>query len=194
MKNKCVICKSEAKKKLCGAKECRSEFSRMTIANTFKKNGGKITQFRKTNGMSDPATRAKVSTKLRAMGWKPVKQGGNGKPFPIQQVALASCLGWKMELAVATKMPRSSGYPSCYKLDIGEPNLKVGIEVDGNSHNVNSRKIQDKKKVDFLNSLGWIVLRFTNREVEINLQNCVQTVLSTISKLKTETPISQTES
>jgi hypothetical protein len=177
MKN-CIICGVEVTKKLCGSRDCRSEFSRRTIQNTFKKHG-EITQFRKTNGMHDPATREKVSTKLRAMQWKPTVQGGNGKPPPIQQVAMAAALGWKMEVAVPTKMGRGI-YPTCYKLDVGNSALKIGVEIDGNSHFSTERKAQDKKKTEFLESIGWKVLRFTNKEVEADLNRCVQAVLSII--------------
>ncbi len=31
-------------------------------------------------------------------------------------------------------MPRGSGYPTCYKLDIGHQELRIGIEMDGPSH------------------------------------------------------------
>jgi very-short-patch-repair endonuclease len=55
------------------------------------------------------------------------------------------------------------GYPSHYKIDIAEPKQKIAIEVDGNSHH--SRKALDTKKDAKLRSLGWIVLRFWNRDI-----------------------------
>ena len=199
----CVICQKEIQPKpykgwkpgrLCGSKECKGKLSRQTIRNTFAKHDGQITKYRTSNGMHNPKVRELVSTKLRAMGWKPPVRGGNGKGPTTTQLALAAALGWDMEVAIPTKQPRSEGvYPSCYKVDIGNNTLKVAIEVDGNSHNVLKRKAQDVKKDEFLRSIGWTVLRFTNKQVAGHLEDCVQTVLSIISKLKTETPTLQTD-
>jgi very-short-patch-repair endonuclease len=95
---------------------------------------------------------------------------------------LASALGWEMEVAVPTKQPRGSGYPTCYKIDIGNKTLRVGVEVDGASHFSLERQLQDRKKEELLQSLGWKVLRFSNEDVIRNLTNCVQAVRSSISK------------
>jgi len=168
--------------------------SRQTIKNSFSKHGGEITKFRKTNGMFRPEVRAKVSTKLRAMGWGPTVRGGNGTPPPQAQMLLACALGWEMEVAVLTRSKPGMGYPNCYKLDIANRDLKVGVEVDGLSHNLIARKIQDAKKDQFLESIGWKVLRFTNAEVLGDLQKCVQMVLSTISRPLEATPTPQAES
>ena len=103
-------------------------------------------------------------------------------------------LGWDVELPIRTLKPRGSGYPSYYKADVGNAPLKIAIEVDGNSHTVLVRKAQDRKKETLLTSLGWKVLRFSNREVTEHLADCVQTVLSTISKSRETTITSPTES
>ncbi|MFZ4596337.1 MAG: endonuclease domain-containing protein [Verrucomicrobiaceae bacterium] len=87
-----------------------------------------------------------------------------------------------MEVPVPTKQPRHSGYPTCYKLDIGNRELMIAVEVDGKSHCSIERQAQDQKKEDLLQSLGWKVLRFTNAEVIRNLNGCVQEVRSSISK------------
>lgn len=73
---------------------------------------------------------------------------------------------------------RGHGVPTHYKIDVGNPTLKVAIEVDGMSHCALSRREQDKIKEKFLLRQGWRVLRFTNREVTSNLRACVQTVLA----------------
>jgi very-short-patch-repair endonuclease len=105
---------------------------------------------------------------------------------------LASMLGWEMELAVKTGHSTSSrtGYPPCYKLDIGCLTLRVGVEVDGQSHRTLERMQQDQKKDEMLRSLGWTVLRFSNEEVMEDPAKVVQTVLSTISKLPNTTTTS----
>ncbi len=94
--------------------------------------------------------------------------------------ASSSTLGWAMEVVVPTGRPRTEKFPTCYKLDIANPQLKIGVEVDGESHA--SRRAQDQKKDAFFASIGWTVLRFTNRQVAERLVDCVQMVLSTISK------------
>jgi len=108
--------------------------------------------------------RLKVSAKLREIKHKPIKRGGNGQLLPLPQLALLNALGegWESEYPVATKMGRHSGYPSCYKLDLANPILMIGIEIDGYSHTTIDRKNQDRKKTDLLVSLGWSVYRLSN--------------------------------
>jgi len=146
------------------------------------------------NPMAMPGVREQVKTSLRAMGWKPTVRKGNGTGPTVYQALLASALGWEMEIAVKTKKPRGSGYPTSYKLDIANEVLLIGVEVDGFSHQALSRQAQDIKKDALLRLLGWTVLRFTNKQVETDLAGCVQTVLSTISKSKETTTTSPTAS
>jgi len=143
--------------------------------------------------MWDESCREKMSNTLKSKRHKPPVQGGNGKPTAIPQQLLAETLGWGIEYIEATGMPRGSGYPPHYKIDIANVKLKIAIEVDGASHNALARKAQDKKKEEFLKSQGWFVLRFTNKEVMGNLQECVQTVMSTMLKLKPMETILQME-
>jgi very-short-patch-repair endonuclease len=97
-------------------------------------------------------------------------------------IALAKKFDVYAEYPIPTKMPRDSGYPTCYKVDIAIPEKMIAIEVDGGSHSAIERQMQDKKKDAFLKKLGWNVLRFTNKQVMERLEECVQTVMSTISK------------
>lgn len=182
---KCVICGGPCRNMLCGQRACRAEFSRRTIANSFKKHGGQITQFRKTNGMHRAEVRALVSTKLRAMGWKPPFRGGNGTGPTCAQKLIACALGWNMEVAVPTKMPRYSGYPTCYKLDVANTDMCIGVEVDGGSHRPLDRQAKDEKKDAFLAGLGWKVFRFTNHQVETDLHRCVSTILKSLDRTPT---------
>jgi hypothetical protein len=151
-------------------------------------------RMKERNPMHNPETRAKVSATLKAMGWCPPVRGGNGRGVTEPQAALSELLEWPTEVVVRTKMPRGSGYPPNYKLDIGEPDLMVGIEIDGFSHCSKERQAQDAKKEDLLSSLGWTVLRFTNEEVMGDLGGCARTVVSTIWKSKATTTTSPTAS
>jgi hypothetical protein len=136
---------------------------------------------KQNNPMHKKSVRDKVSATLKAMGWGPRIQGGNGRGLTEPQRRLAEALGWPTEFTISTNV-RNHVYPSCYKVDIANPQLMVAIEVDGNSHGALERKRQDRKKEALLTGLGWKVLRFKNREVMEDLDRCVQTVMSTISR------------
>jgi very-short-patch-repair endonuclease len=107
-----------------------------------------------------------------------------GLTVPQQNLmlALADLCDVYAEYPIPTKMARDTGYPTCYKVDIAIPEKMVAIEIDGNSHCAIERQQQDLKKEQFLNGLGWTVLRFKNKQVMEHLEDCVQTVMSTISK------------
>lgn len=168
----------------CSAKN-KSRVSSETMARTNRQYASARMTAR--NPMKRPEIRAKVSESLREMGWKPQVRRGNGF-LTRQQQALSTALGWSMELAIATKMPRSSGYPTCYKMDVGNRDLKIAIEINGPSHQALVRQAQDAKKAAFLRALGWTVLSFSNREIDADLARCVQMVWSTTSKLGASTP------
>lgn len=148
---------------------------------------------RTQNPMFDARVREKVGKTLHQMQHKPVVQGGNGRGPTRPQQMLAQALGWdKLEYVICpgSKMI-AQGYAHHYKIDIANPELKIAIEVDGNSHCTLERQMEDIKKEVLLRSLGWIVLRFTNGQIEKDLKRCVQMVTFTISKLKNTIPISQ---
>ena len=160
------------------SRACTNAGHSLTMARTNRSYAS--ARMKKNNPMHRPEIRAAVSTKLRAMGHKPRVHGGNGRPVPVPQLLLACVLGWDTEVAVKTGEKRGSGYPSCYKVDIGNEDLMIALEIDGNSHCALKRKEQDKKKDAFLNGLGWTVLRFKNEQVMEDLEGCVRMVLSTI--------------
>jgi len=144
-------------------------------------------RMRENNPVWRPEVRAKISNTLRAMRHHPPLRGGNGRPLPIPQQRLAAALGWPTEYVVATRAPRDQGLPTNYKIDIANPQLMIAVEVDGNSHVPLARRQQDRKKEAFLASRGWKVLRFSNEAVMQDLNACVQTVMSTISKSQAST-------
>lgn len=126
------------------------------------------------NPMHDDDTRERMAATLRDIGHAPRVRGGNGRPVPEPQRLLAEALGsaWVTELIVPTREPRESGYPPHYKIDVGHPLLDVAVEVDGGSHCARVRKAQDAKKTAFLESLGWLVIRFTNAEALADPRGC----------------------
>jgi very-short-patch-repair endonuclease len=74
--------------------------------------------------------------------------------------------------------------PNCYKIDMADTGLKLAIEVDGGSHGSLIVQERDRRKDALLVGSGWTVLRFSNQQVMERLEECVQMVTSTISKLK----------
>ena len=65
-----------------------------------------------------------------------------------------------------------------YIVDFYCPELKLAVEVDGDSHYFDSNIESDKKRQEYIESQGISVLRFTNNDVYKNLDE----VLSTIEK------------
>ena len=73
-----------------------------------------------------------------------------------------------------------------YEFDFAFIDLKIDIEVDGETHN--SKKVQTIDKKRDKNSIenGWIVLRFKASEVRNNLKDCIVKVLEVIKKRSKE--------
>lgn len=124
-----------------------------------------------------PEVRAKLSKTLKAMGHKPPIQGGCGRGLTKPQQMLLDRLGpgWHPEFCVKRGYA-IEGYPSHYKLDLAVPRKKWGIEVDGFGHMSYAKKEKDMKKVAFLETFGWKVLRLSNREILTDLTASIEKV------------------
>lgn len=145
------------------------------------------------NPINMPGIAAKMTATRRANGTAgPRVRGGNGYGPTVPEATLAELTGLRLGVAVPTGRPRGTGYPTCYKLDLANLATKLAVEVDGASHLAKVRKVQDAKKDGLLRSLGWTVLRFSNRAVMERSAACALEVLSTISKLKARTRTSPT--
>ena len=149
-----------------------------TMAATNRKHAS--ARMTKDNPMARPESRAKMVATLRRIGHQPKVLGGNGRGPTLPELAMSEAIGWPTNLIVVTKQVRGSGYPYHYKIDVGNAELKVAIEIDGPSHGALVRQAQDAKKDAFLRTIGWRVFRFTNREVMADSAACARTVLSTI--------------
>ncbi len=63
-------------------------------------------------------------------------------------------------------------------LDFFCPQLKLAIEIDGDSHFINSRTIEhDKIRGEYLKQFGIQILRFNNDEVNTNLNSVLEKIL-----------------
>jgi hypothetical protein len=144
------------------------------------------------NPMAKAENREKMAATLKRIKHGPKIRGGNGKGMTLPQRMLSERLGDQFvpEYIQPTRMPRGSGYPAHFKIDLARLDIKLAVEIDGASHGALSRQEQDLRKTNFLTSIGWHVLRFSNRQVTERLEECFQMVMSITSKLKVTTTIS----
>lgn len=84
---------------------------------------------------------------------------------------------WVKELIIPGKFVNPLGWKASYmRIDIANPELKIAVEVDGNSHKLKKNQINDRLKDKILNELGWNVLRFKNEEVFDNVYKCLEEI------------------
>lgn len=147
------------------------------------------------NPMAHTDIRVKaVATRRKNGTHRPSIRGGNGHALTMPQKTLAEMLdGVETEFVVKTnpsKALRTSEplyVPFHYRVDVAIPGLLLAIEVDGKSHNSDTRRAQDERKDQWLAGNGWTVLRFKNKEIQTNPEKVLACVQSTISKLKVPT-------
>ena len=77
----------------------------------------------------------------------------------------------------------SAGPTGDYQLDAAIPTLQIGFEADGGIWHNNPEKIaKDRRRDTELTANGWVILRFTDRELKDHPQDCMNVVLSAIRK------------
>lgn len=149
----------------------------------------------KHNPMANLETRERA--RKSKLGQTFLSRGGNGT-VTKQQEQLRQALGLledTLEYPVLTAKAAAEfpSLPPCYKVDLAIPELKLAIEVDGRTHKEKRWRYLDQRKTAVLNHLGWTVLRFWNKEIDQDLNRCVQMVMSTILRLKETITTSPTE-
>jgi hypothetical protein len=128
--------------------------------------------------------RKSLSRIAKERGYKPQVRRGNGTgPTASEQVLINLFPYAKNNFPVRTGKRPGSGYPTCYKVDVAFPDLKLAVEADGSSHTQLLRRQQDSKKTNLLTALGWTVLRFTNRRILEDTQNVKEELRSIILRL-----------
>lgn len=65
---------------------------------------------------------------------------------------------------------------SPYILDFYCPRARLAIELDGPIHTTTDRKIYDKERTGFLESIGIRVIRFRNEEVVSDVENVTKKI------------------
>jgi very-short-patch-repair endonuclease len=71
-----------------------------------------------------------------------------------------------------------------YVLDFYCPELKLAIEIDGDSHYMPGAQEQDKVRQEQIEALGIRFLRFTNDEVCTNIDGVCQSVYNVVDELR----------
>lgn len=76
------------------------------------------------------------------------------------------------------KVANTEGQP--FVLDFAIPNLKIGIEADGELHQLQENRVRDKDRDERLARKGWWILRFNEREIENKTEQVIQTIMKYI--------------
>lgn len=63
-----------------------------------------------------------------------------------------------------------------YVIDFYCPSVRLGIEIDGESHFVDNQQQYDRVRQEYIDALGIKVLRYTNTEVMKNLNGVLEDV------------------
>jgi hypothetical protein len=128
---------------------------------------------------------ARRAAQAKLKGRTFLSRGGNGQ-ITVPQGILHVVTGFPMEYAIETSSvkDRFKSLPPAYKVDLAVPELKLAIEVDGNSHKAKLWRFLDHRKTEVLKALGWYVLRFWNQEVLTDLGSVCTKIMSTTLQLK----------
>lgn len=75
-----------------------------------------------------------------------------------------------------------------YILDFYCPMIKLCLEIDGGQHNEEENLNYDENRTKYLKSLGIIVIRFWNNEINSNLEGVYEKLYKTAEDLKLNSP------
>jgi len=116
------------------------------------------------NPMFQPTALKKMKTTQNRRKPQISNRTGNGHIIATQKTVLSFLSdGWKTEYVITTTLKqREEGAPHAYKVDLGMPERKFAIELDGRSHQASKVRRVDKMKMRHLTELGWSVLRLSN--------------------------------
>ncbi len=101
------------------------------------------------------------------------------KNMPPAEIILWSKLRGKNLCGLKFKRQYSIG---AYIVDFYSPQLKLAIEIDGESHFIEGAEIRDQKRQAVIESAGVAILRFTNRDVYERIEGVIEKILEKIPK------------
>lgn len=67
-------------------------------------------------------------------------------------------------------------------LDFAFPELKLDVEIDGATHNIEKVKLKDNIRDIFLQEKGWKILRIKATEIKNNVYECINKLLEIVDK------------
>lgn len=70
-----------------------------------------------------------------------------------------------------------------YVVDFYCPTLKLAVEIDGDSHFVAGATVDDERRQTFIEAFGINFLRFTNNEVEQQVESVLEKIYQTVQGL-----------
>lgn len=71
-----------------------------------------------------------------------------------------------------------------YVLDFYCPELKLAIEIDGDTHFRPQAIVNDTSRQKFLESLGIKTLRFTNNDIYQNISGVMETIIKSVTLIQ----------
>lgn len=96
------------------------------------------------------------------------------------EVILWERLRKKQVLSVRFRRQFSIGH---YIVDFYSPQIKLGIEIDGKSHDTEIKREYDTTREEEIKQLGIHMLRFRNHEVLNDIEGVVQKIKTTVKVL-----------
>ena len=69
-----------------------------------------------------------------------------------------------------------------FVLDFYCPKLKLAIEVDGGSHFIEGADVRDKERQTIIETFGISFLRFTNKEIQENINGVLEKIMENIQE------------
>ncbi len=69
-----------------------------------------------------------------------------------------------------------------YILDFYCHQLKLAIEADGSIHDKEESKITDLERQNYIESMGIVVIRFTNDEIQRHMESVIEKINLTIDE------------
>jgi very-short-patch-repair endonuclease len=105
--------------------------------------------------------------------------------MPRSEVLLWSRLRAKQVLGMRFRRQYSVG-PYC--IDFYCPEVRLAIEVDGDSHFTDEAKLKDEQRQRWVEGFGIKFLRFTNVDVSENMEGVLHVIATTITELTAARP------
>jgi very-short-patch-repair endonuclease len=110
--------------------------------------------------------------------------------MPPAEILLWSRLRAKQLLGMKFRRQYSVGP---YSLDFYCPEIRLAIELDGDSHFTDEAKRLDRERQTWIESFGIRFLRFTNTDVHENLKGVIHAIARAIETTPLDPPLARGE-